>query len=139
MAKAKSSNSRRNADDISPTPTSLTSLLSPPLPAVPLEDPVIIKQLMHSWPEAPHDPISDRRRFHPERHFRPAYALIPGAARLGIGRNIAKVSFITPKAVAICLRRKVRREVYFALGLKKKKGKGGGKPRRRNHYSSVSC
>jgi len=47
------------------------------------------------------------------------------------------LGFINPQKVIRCVRRKMRREVIFALD-KQRKG-SGSKRRRRNEYSSISC
>lgn len=47
------------------------------------------------------------------------------------------ISFKDPTGVITCIRRRVRREVYFALKLKKRKGGGGG--RRYRPHSFVRC
>ena len=54
-----------------------------------------------------------------------------------VGPVPARVQFAVPKKVAICIRRKARREVLHALKLTKK-GKGGG-ARKRNLWSNVKC
>lgn len=47
-----------------------------------------------------------------------------------------RIAFENPEDVAICVRRKTRREVLHAL---KKTGSRGQKPKRFSWYSSVSC
>lgn len=47
----------------------------------------------------------------------------------------AHMAFKAPKFVAICVRRKIRREVLLALG----RGGGGKRRPRRNAYSNVRC
>lgn len=139
MAKGKST---RNADG---SPSSLTSLLSgssplaiPSPPVTPLDDPVILNQLNHGRYD---DPVSDRRRYHPEGRYRPATALIKDAARVVVGKEPHSLLFNLPNIVAICVRRKTRREVLFALDRHHRKGSGGGrrKPRKRNNYSGIKC
>lgn len=44
--------------------------------------------------------------------------------------------FRVPEKVAICVRRKRRKEVLFA---KRRTGKGSRSPKHRNYYSEVSC
>lgn len=89
--------------------------------------------------------VEDRRRFHPLRTLRPAGALkrssrrivLPPASNLPGRFPPTGLSFAVPRKVAICVRRKTRREVLFAL---KKRGKGSGaRRRRRNRFSSISC
>lgn len=78
----------------------------------------------------PLGPYRTPATFGPQRRFRPAvtYSSSPGNIPIGIG-------FARPDTVAICVRRKVRREVLFA------KNKSGGRHRRprRNYWSSVKC
>lgn len=45
-------------------------------------------------------------------------------------------SFRAPRAVVVCVRRKQRREVLFAM---KRTGRGAKAPRRLNEWSSVRC
>lgn len=86
------------------------------------------------------DPVADRRRYYPNVNLlRPAHAFKREAARLVIGRSMeSPVRFAVPGYVAICIRRKMRREVLHAFKLTRKSGKGGGK-RRRNAYSGIRC
>lgn len=86
------------------------------------------------------DPVGDRRRFYPNANLlRPAHAIKPTANRLVIGRGMeTPVRFALPNYVAICVRRKLRREVLHALKLTGKSGRGGGK-RRRSAYSGIRC
>ena len=53
-----------------------------------------------------------------------------------VSQTKAVVAFRTPAKVAICIRRKIRKEVLFATG---KGGRVGQKRPRRNAYSSISC
>lgn len=142
MAKGRSSN-RGNA--ISST-QSLTSLLALPQKPGPL---LTLAQIIKEYPDAPIVRLEgDRRQYQPggkRRHS--AHALIRGATRLHIGRVGRSVkrelglshslSFRMPDYVSICLRRKIRREVYLALN--KKGRRGSGAPRRRNAWSSIKC
>lgn len=92
--------------------------------------------------------IEDRRLFYPER-ARPARGLSKHASVIGIApvpKTGAKrvggkykpdvFRFNVPEKVAVCVRRKERREVLFAL---KKRGKGSRSRRLRNEFSDVSC
>lgn len=47
-----------------------------------------------------------------------------------------RISFAAPKAVAVCVRRKQRKEVLFAI---RKTGKGARARRKLTRYSGVSC
>lgn len=48
-----------------------------------------------------------------------------------------KIRFVSPRRVVVCIRRKIRQEVLFALG-KTGKGSGGG-PKRYNENSDIRC
>lgn len=86
--------------------------------------------------------LEDRRTFDPRGVLRPPSSFI-GKARVvarkathptwpGIG-----LKFDIPRPIAICIRRKERKEVLFA---KRKAGRGGSrKPPRRSFWSGVSC
>lgn len=97
--------------------------------------------------------IEDRREFHPEGDFRPARGFVYPRHRLVVSvprqepSRLADtytpvvplgVSFKAPRQVAICVRRKQRREVLHAMG---KTGRGSrfNRAPRRNVYSEVSC
>lgn len=92
--------------------------------------------------------IEDRRLYDPSHDYRRARGLSrldqsvvvakPRSRVVGSRRGFVGdvFSFKDAKRVAVCLRRKERREVMFA---KRKTGKGSRAPRRRNYYSSVSC
>lgn len=93
----------------------------------------------------------DRRTFHPDGPFRTPFSSPRSAARLvvkrahksGAGRNLwsldqsppVRVGFNRPDRVAICVRRKARREVLFASGV------GGSRTKRgkRTFSSGFSC
>lgn len=88
--------------------------------------------------------IEDRRTFHPLRELRPARATRRASARTVVspaklaGRfPPTGLSFSVPRDVAVCVRRKTRREVIFAF---KKAGKGSrARKRRRNAFSDKRC
>lgn len=100
-----------------------------------------------SWlsPTLETDVFEDRREWHPEGVNRPAL----GAPRAAT-RPVAKqrpafsvpsqtkgiIAFAEPNRVAVCVRRKVRKQVMHALN--KAGGKGHRRPRR-NAQSSISC
>jgi len=90
--------------------------------------------------------IEDRRRFHPVGRLRPALAfgmlrpkLVVRKAgpvkrsRLSSGLS-HRLQFEVPHRVAVCARRKERREVLIANG-----AGGSRKPKRRSYWSDVSC
>lgn len=81
---------------------------------------------------------SDRRLYDPTRSVRAPFSFRRSDVRLVDKRPLwsaTQLSFAVPKRVAICIRRKDRREVLFA------KGVGGGRVRkpRRNAWSSIKC
>lgn len=89
-------------------------------------------------------PVEDRRLFHPLGRVRPALSVSGQAHSLALPRGSSRgvflssaVAFKSHKRVSICVRRKRRKEVIFALG---RNGRGGSfrKPRR-NFYSDVEC
>lgn len=121
--------------------------------AAPIENarPDVLDGLLDPLPALPSDPVSslddfmqplipnDQRLFSfgdPER-----YTLDVGQTANSIGverptRLPAQVRFADPAQVAICVRRKERREVLHALRYVRK-GKGGS--RRRNWASKIKC
>lgn len=83
--------------------------------------------------------IEDRRRFHPLGLRRPAGSMLRSDRRLVEQAPPRKrgFSFAVPNRVAVCVRRKTRREVIFA---KRLNGKGAGaRHRRRSYYSDIGC
>lgn len=96
----------------------------------------------------------DLRTFHPEPDRKPTYVNRRDSARLVVpskretpkGRMVrydppASVAFARPRDVAVCVRRKRRREVLHAL---RHAGAGGGRKRKRrrarwNEHSYVRC
>lgn len=149
MARGRSS--RGNAHDSFSTPTSLTQLLSPsnytPRPIERVTIPNLIRDEVQYVRQ-----FNDRRNYHPEPNRYPG-AIVRRAGRLNIdtlGNSVRsqvrpnndvlpwRVAFADPKKVAVCVRRKVRREVLHALKLKSRAGKGGA-PRRRNPWSGIRC
>lgn len=90
-------------------------------------------------------PVEDRRRFHPLGVYRPARRIDGRAVsrhvvddRRSRGRYLpTKIKFAVPRATAICIRRRRRKEVLHAKQLV-----GGGRGRRaprRNWFSEVRC
>lgn len=89
--------------------------------------------------------FEDRRTFYPstERVGRPALSFTNRAASRVVLKSKSRpfrfpdvFGFRVPNVVAICVRRKIRREVMHALDLTRK-GAGGSK--RRNEWSGVKC
>lgn len=88
--------------------------------------------------------IEDRRTFHPARYLRGAQTLggkfnaevVARPAKLT--RSVpAHIGFRAPARVVLCVRRRQRKEVLFALR-KTRKG-AGARRRRRNIWSGVRC
>lgn len=155
MAKGRSS--RGNAHY---TPKSLTSLLALSSPTAIGTYGTLAQALKEATDYGVPDAVlksDDRRYYQPDRVSRPAGSLIRAATRLHItspihvAKGYAKaetfrrlgmhpphtVSFRMPNYVSICVRRKIRREVYLALTQKRRRGSGAA--RRRNFWSDVKC
>lgn len=83
--------------------------------------------------------IQDRRTWHPQRTFRPAVSLSGNRTRMVVSdaRGLSpRVRFDASHRVVVCVRRKQRKEVMFAL---RKTGKGAKARRRRNRFSDMEC
>lgn len=88
-------------------------------------------------------PILDRRTYHPLRKLRPMTMVRHLSRQVAkqnptfnqLSQTKAILSFANPKKVALCVRRKIRKQVILALG----KGGGGHRPPRRNETSNFSC
>lgn len=99
-----------------------------------------------SFPAAHILSIEDRRRFEPVDTF--PKGKFHRSARLVVHPNKnnksaakgtvpSRVKFAVPREVAMCVRRKQRREILFAM---RRTGKGSrAKRRRRTFYSNISC
>lgn len=82
--------------------------------------------------------LEDRRLYKPDARTRPPAASPQRAARVKAKPNrFNGLQFSIPNRVAICIRRKIRREVMHALKLRKKGA--GSRNRRRNFWSRISC
>lgn len=82
--------------------------------------------------------VEDRRRHHPDRRYRPALSFGRWRSTLkaiAFG-SAAMAAFNEPSRVAICVRRKIRREVMFARG---KTGRRGQKRPKFNWFSRIAC
>ena len=86
--------------------------------------------------------LEDRRLFHPEQAFRPALSFGMIRQQRVVVRKANRrdtvvpsaLAFPVPRKVAICQRRKERREVMIARGV------GGSRaPKRRNYFSDIRC
>jgi len=88
--------------------------------------------------------VEDRRQWHPDGPRRAATAfnrfaprlIVPKWAALGGAAVTSKIAFSDPSSVAICIRRKTRREVIFA---KRKSGRRGQRRLKRNWFSKIHC
>lgn len=88
--------------------------------------------------------LEDRRQWHPDGARRAAKAfnrwaprvVVPKWAALGGAAVTAKLAFTDPSSVAICVRRKIRREVMFARG---HSGRRGQRRPKRNWFSTIRC
>lgn len=81
-------------------------------------------------------PLGDGRFFHPSPKLTRPFAASPRSASRLIVKGIG-VQFADPRRVVTCVRRKIRREVLFALGVG---GQGGRKNKpRKTAGSEISC
>jgi len=128
---SKSKNSQRDVQN-SPLTPSLDSLLAYKIRPTPVLLPVPNYSQQSAVLQS-----GDRRLFQPDRSTAPPHAAVRSAARVTAGAsNLASLKFADPKLVALCVRRKVRKEVLFAI---KKTRKGSGASRRKNFWSNISC
>lgn len=88
---------------------------------------------------SPLQELGDRRRYNPTKGVAPPAATRRSATRLvsPLYSPLNSVRFAEPKRVAICVRRKQRKEVLHAKRIAG--GKGGFRKRRNNFWSKVSC
>jgi len=123
------------------SPSSLTSLLSPSkqTQAIVTAAPAIFPSASSLRPYTLIEPwgVESDGRFHnPTRRSAKPSSLINAATRLHQTATHA-VGFAQPDRTAICVRRRVRKEVLFA---RNRTGSGGrSKHRRRNFWSKVKC
>lgn len=114
------------------------------------------QRLSRPRPIDPHDlltrhqliEVEDRRRFHPLDFFQPARTFSGWPAPINVNntkkaaaRPFFKLAtpglkFTQPRQVALCVRRKERREVIIAT---KKTRAGRGTPKRKNWFSKIGC
>lgn len=113
-------------------PQSLASLLTFKLRPAPLLIPVPFTQPQQVLE------YGDRRLFRPDRSVRAPHSVTRAAARVQATHPGARdgLRFSEPRLVALCVRRKQRREVLFAI---RKTRKGAGSKKHRNFWSSISC
>lgn len=84
--------------------------------------------------------LDDGREWHPEGKFRPAASIERsdrGIRDVSVPYSRTTLGFAYPPGVAVCVRRKTRREVLFAH--RKARGKGGSARKRFNRNSTVKC
>lgn len=133
MARGRSRSTGSSADTNDNASPDLEGLLDP-LPGLPVDPLTRLDEFMS--PSIP----SDRRVFHfgePERYTLDVAEVnrgqvgSPSPASLPTG-----VRFVVPRTVAVCVRRKERREVLHALGKVRKRGGG---TRRQNYFSKIKC
>lgn len=128
---------RRNRNDLERDDDPIASLLL----EGPVPGPVLTPQ---TWRTAIIDPLADledRRTFHPDSVYRDPLLTsgLPATIKQTPPRKrslVTQTTFDAPRDVAICVRRKQRREVIFA---KRKHGAGARARRRRNYWSHVKC
>lgn len=128
---------RRDTPSISSRPLHEMEFLVRPLPDLPINSPVVRSQLSE---------IEDYRVFTPDpvrvakssRRSSVRLQLAPARGRPVSGRpfsDVQRLTFRQPKFVAVCIRRKQRKEVLFAKG----KSGGGNRRGRRSFWSDVRC
>lgn len=124
---ARKTNSQR---DFTTPNQSLAQLLSFKIRPAPLLLPVFT-------PSAVLD-SGDRRVFQPDRSIAPPHTPVRSSSRVvaPLGGRLSTLRFQDPKLVAICVRRKQRKEVLFA---KRKTRKGAGSRKHRNFWSDIKC
>lgn len=138
MARRNNRQSRGRERDLSNVATAISAVLRPDL--VETFRPVSLSPILRE--------VEDLRSFHPEgAERRPlsvfgqgaTWNVVPSVARSlttdSTGRLPGTLRFNMPREVAVCVRRKVRRQVLWALG---KAGGGSAKPRR-TWRSNIKC
>lgn len=122
----KSSTSNSQRDGLSPSLENLLTINIRPAP-------ILI-------PVAPLNPIDigDGRHYRPDTRYAPPLAVRRSAAMVKpyTSGPLHGMRFADPKLVALCMRRKTRREVIFAFN---KSRKGASAPKRKNFWSRISC
>lgn len=77
--------------------------------------------------------ISDDRLFNPIKHIKPRLNVLGRTAAIKTKAQIYKAPFAVfqaPRNTILCVRRKIRKEVLFAIG-----AGGSRKPRKKPHYN----
>jgi len=87
----------------------------------------------------------DRREYNPTKKLAPPANTIRRSTRLVIksaahpSRNVPRgIKFDSPKRIAICIRRNIRREILHAIGVAGRRG-NGNRTKRKTIYSGISC
>lgn len=113
---------------------SLTQLLATPYRPYPMVSPLSV----NPSPQEVLSHVPDRRLFSPVKATPVAHSVPRSASRLRAVPfySPAVATFDDPRAIGICVRRKARKAVLFALSLT---GKGSRSKRRRNVWSSYKC
>ena len=84
--------------------------------------------------------VPDLKHHHPERKGRPLtdiYGVTSGRSK--VGRKTYNLKFARPSILTLCLRRSIRREIMFAMGMGGRRGLGRNKRRNLNEHSKTSC
>ena len=83
---------------------------------------------------------TDRRRYHPLGQGQPPLKTT-GAPGPGLrpARALARLKFIKPEKMTVCVRRAQRKQVMFAAGHGGKRGLGLRKKRKINEDTKISC
>lgn len=132
---------------IQPNPYSPSPNYSPNRTTHQVRTVVRVKRVLPPPRTTPLQEIEDRRRWHPAKYLAPAQTLSRRDQRRLVERSrptgwaeafpSLRLGFAVPKKVAVCVRRKSRREVIHALKLT---GKGGAARRRRKStFTDIRC
>lgn len=111
---------------------SLTSLLRP----IPKTKYPNLRYTIHDILPLDDATFPDRRAYAPDKSIKPPASITRGATRIRAGYHPRSLHFQTPNLIALCLKRKMRKEVLHAL---RKTGKGGNKKRKLNFWSRIGC
>jgi len=122
---------RNRQRDLSTPTGSLSQMLAFPIRPAPVLIPVTTPQQVLAH-------VPDARNWTPHPIPPKAHAVPRSAARLtASGPSGNRIAFADPQFVGLCVRRKTRKQVLFALN---KTGKGSkSKRRRRSIWSEYSC
>lgn len=90
----------------------------------------------------PREVVRSRRSFAVPRYTplpRRDLGRSPRLGRFGISRSLVGIPIWSPRKISFCVRRHIRREVLFALGVSGGSGVGRGKRWKRTAESAYSC